>query len=70
MSLEEISYGHTNNQSIMAAMDPIMITAIAQSLMNFFLSSGLASLQSNNFYIHKYRITPLKPTLSISIKNY
>jgi hypothetical protein len=33
----------------MAAMDPIMIMAaeIAQSLMNFFLSSGLASLQSN-----------------------
>jgi hypothetical protein len=33
----------------MAVMDPIMImvAAIAQSLINFFFSSGLASLQSN-----------------------
>jgi hypothetical protein len=33
----------------MAAIDPItiMVAAIAQSLINFFLSSGLASRQSN-----------------------
>jgi hypothetical protein len=40
---------HNIDHSIMAAIDPttIMVAAIAQSLINFFLSSEFASHQSN-----------------------
>jgi hypothetical protein len=45
-----------------AAIDPIviMVAAIAEAIMNFFFSSGLASPQSN---IHVNRITIIKTIL-------